>query len=137
MINALRWYLGEIVDIRSYLGHRFNIDLEDYAACIAKFASGQIAFINVGWFSMGHEVRIELFGTARHGFVESKSPSRILQTVQLMLGRPSQYYLPHYWELEYFASCVANDVTPSPSGRDSLRDLEVISRAYKNQIQLD
>lgn len=137
LINALRWYLGEIVDIKSYLGHRFNIDLEDYAACMAKFASGQIAFINVGWYSLAHQMRVELLGTAGHGFAQSKSTSKMLQAVQLMLGRPSQYYLPHYWELEHFACCVANNVAPSPSGEDALRDLEVISKAYNNQIQLD
>jgi predicted dehydrogenase len=137
VINALRWYLGEIVDIRSYLGHRFNVEIEDYAACMAKFASGQISFINVGWYSLAHKVRVELLGTARYGIAESKSASRTLQAMQLVLGRPSQYYLPHYWELEHFAYCVANDVPPLPSGTDSLKDLGVISKAYFNQIQLD
>lgn len=137
VINLLRWYLGEIVDIKSYLGHRFNLDLEDYAACLAKFSSGQIAYINVGWFSSSYKVKVELFGTAKHGSAESNPPNRILQAIQLMLGRPSQYYLPHFWELEHFIHCVRNDTAPTPSGTDALIDLEVISKAYGNQVQLD
>lgn len=137
VINLLRWYLGEIVDIKSYLGHRFNLDLEDYATCLAKFASGQIAFINVGWFSLSYKMKVELFGTVKHGCAESNPSSRILQAVQLLLGRPSQYYLPHFWELEHFVHCVRNDIVPLTSGKDGLRDLEAISKAYSNQIQLD
>ena len=132
IINLLRWYLGEVVDIKSYLGHRFNLDLEDHAICLAKFASGQIAFINVGWFSLSYKVRVDLFGTAKHSSAESNPTNRILQAVQLLLGRPSQYYLPHFWELEHFVRCLINDVTPTPSGKDALKDLEVISKAYAN-----
>ena len=40
IINLLRWYFGEITDIKSHLGHRFNMDFEDSAMCLAKFESG-------------------------------------------------------------------------------------------------
>lgn len=135
-INLLRWYLGEITDIRSYLGHRFNLGLEDYAACIAKFESGQIAFINVGWFSLGNEVKVELFGTAANSSAKDLPTNRLLQAAQLLMGRPSQFFLPHFWELEHFVNCVANDIPPSPSGMDGLRDLEAIYKAYDNQMQI-
>ena len=137
VINLLRWYLGEIVDIKSYLGHRFNLDLEDHATCLAKFASGQIALINVGWFSLSYKVRVELFGTAKHGYAENNPPNRILQAVQLLFGRPSQYYLPHFWELEHFVDCLRHDRDPITSGEDAIKDLEVISLAYKNSVLLD
>ncbi|MEM3765641.1 MAG: Gfo/Idh/MocA family oxidoreductase [Candidatus Bathyarchaeia archaeon] len=133
-INLLRWYLGEITDIRSYLGHRFHLELEDYACCIAKFKHGQIGFINVGWYSLGHEAKVELFGTAANSSAKVSSHSKLLQAVQLLIGRPSQYYLPHFWELQYFVNCVANDRAPSPSGKDGLKDLEAIQKAYDNQV---
>jgi predicted dehydrogenase len=135
-INLLRWYLGEIRDIRSYLGHRFNLESEDSATCIAKFESGQIAFINVGWFSLGREVKVELFGTAGNSSAEDLPTNKLLQATQAIMGRPTQYFLPHFWELEHFADCVANDKPPSPSGIDGLRDLEAIYKAYDNQIQM-
>jgi predicted dehydrogenase len=135
-INLLRWYLGEITDIRSYLGHRFNLGPEDYATCMAKFQSGQIAFINVGWFSLGFKINVELFGTAAISSAEGLPANRILQAAQLLMGRTSQYFLPHFWELEHFVNCVANDIPPSPSGLDGLRDLEAIYKAYDNQIRI-
>jgi predicted dehydrogenase len=135
LINLLRWYLGEIADVRGYLGYRFNLDLEDYATCVARFVSGQVAVINVGWFSLGHQLKIDLFGTAKNASAEIKPPNKIMHAMQLLTGRSSAYYLPHLWELEHFVSCLRNDVTPTPSGTDGLRDLEVISKAYANPIQ--
>jgi len=136
-INLLRWYLGEVIDIRSYLGHRFNLDLEDYATCLAKFASGEIAFINVGWFSLGHKVKVELLGTVKHGYAEGNPSRGILKKIQVLLGGSHEYRLsPHFWELEHFVRCVGNDIAPTPSGLDALKDLEVISKAYSNKIQL-
>lgn len=137
MINLLRWYFGEIVDIKSYLGYRFRFDFEDYALCTAKFASGQIAVINVGWFSLGHQVRIEFFGTSEMASAEIKAPNKIFHAIQLLFGKSSQFHLPHFWELEHFVSCLKNDVKPTPSGTDGLRDLEVISKAYANPIQFE
>jgi predicted dehydrogenase len=132
-INLLRWYLGEIIDIKSYLGHRFHLELEDYACCTAKFKHGQIGFINVGWYSLGYKAKVELFGTVACSSAEVPSYSKLLQAVQLLMKRPSQYYLPHFWELEHFINCIANDRPPNPSGKDGLKDLEVIQKAYDNQ----
>jgi predicted dehydrogenase len=136
MINLLRWYFGEIVDVKSYLGYRFKLDFEDHAACVAKFASGQIAIFHVGWFSLGHQVRVELFGTAKTASAEIIPPSKILHAIQLLMGKSSQFYLPHFLELEQFVLYLKNDIPPSPSAMDGLRDLEVISKAYANSIQL-
>jgi hypothetical protein len=43
---------------------------------------------------------------------------------------------PHFDELEYFVDCIQKDQVPSPSGLDGLRDLEAISKAYKNRISI-
>lgn len=51
IINLLRWYFGEITDIKSHLGYRFNMPFEDSATCLAKFENGTKAIITVGWFS--------------------------------------------------------------------------------------
>ena len=135
-INLLRWYLGEITDIRSVLRHRFNLGPEDSATCMAKFDSGALAFVNIGWFSQGRQVKVDLFGTAGISSAEDPSVSKVLQTAQLLMGRPSQYFLPHFWELEHFADCVANDKQPISSGLDGVRDLEAIYKAYDNQMQI-
>lgn len=136
LINLLRWYFGEITDIKSYLGYRFNMDIEDHATCIAKFESGSISIINVGWFSLEYQLKVELLGTVKHASAHRKPPNRIVAATQQLLFNSSEFWKPHLRELEYFTQCVKHDQPPSPSGNDALKDLEAISLAYKNEILL-
>jgi predicted dehydrogenase len=137
IINLLRWYFGEITDIKSYFGHRFNMDFEDSAICLAKFDSGTVAVINVGWFSQEYTLRIDLLGTVKSISVQHSPSNKLLTAVQMLATGRSKFYQSHFDELQYFASCLINDLSPSPSGQDGLKDLEAISLAYKNQTVLD
>ena len=137
MINLFRWYLGEISDAKSYLGYRFNLDLEDHAICILEFQSGQIAIVNVGWFSQQMQVKVELLGTVAHASASHTPPSKIKTAIQLITGRIPTFYIPHLKELQHFIQCLKQDMPPSPTAEDALKDLETISLAYKNQIRLD
>jgi predicted dehydrogenase len=40
-------------------------------------------------------------------------------------------------EVSHFVQCIKEDLQPSPSGEDALKDLEAIEQAYKNQIHLN
>jgi len=137
MINLLRWYFGEIADIKSHLGYRFNLDLEDHAICLAKFESGTTAVINVGWFSQEYQLKVELLGTVKHAVAQNIPPKRISAAIQMLTMNTTPFWRPFAVELEYFANCIANDVRPSPSGNDGLKDLEAIESAYRNSIQLN
>lgn len=137
IINLLRWYFGEIANIRSHFGYRFNLDFEDSATCIAKFEHGTLAVINVGWFSQSYHLKIDLHGSVR-SFSVNNSPSNPISTVIQMLTKGySKFYEGHLAELQHFVNCLIKEQTPSPSGEDGLKDLEVIEQAYKNQIRLD
>jgi len=137
MINLFRWYFGEITDIKSHLGYRFNLDLEDHAICIAQFESGTTGVINVGWFSQKYQVKVELFGTVEHVIASNIPPNRMIAAAQMLIMNNSTFWQPHVAELGYFVNCIANDIQPSPSGKDGLKDLEAIESAYKNPIQLN
>jgi len=137
LVNLLRWYFGEITEIKSCLGQRFNMDFEDKATCLAKFESGTLALINVGWFSQEYKLKVELFGTVKH-VTAQHAPSNPLSTViQMLTTGTSKFYQPHKKELQYFVKCLIEELPPSPSGLDGLKDLEAISRAYQNGIRLD
>jgi UDP-N-acetylglucosamine 3-dehydrogenase len=136
MINLTRWYFGEIKNIKAYLGYRFNFDFEDHAICIAKFASGTTAIINVGWFSQKTALGIELYGTVAHASAYQSAPSKIITAIQLILRKTPKYFLSHRAELSHFVQCIKEDKQPSPSGEDALKDLEAIEKAYKNQITM-
>lgn len=137
MINLLRWFFGEIVDIKSHLGYRFNLDFEDHAICLAKFQSGTTAVINVGWVSQKYHLRVELLGTVKHAIAENIPPNPISAAIQMLTTNTTTFWRPYVSELEYFVNCVANDMQPSPSGNDGLKDLLAIELAYKNSIKLE
>lgn len=137
IINLIRWYLGEVSDVKSYMGYRFNLDLEDHATCILKFQNGQTAILNVGWFSQKAQMKVELCGTVAHASASYINPSKVKTAIQLVMRKIPDYYKPFQKELSTFIECVRNDLSPSPSAEDALKDLEIISLAYKNQIRLD
>jgi len=137
IINLLRWFFGEITDIKSHLGHRFNLDLEDSAVCLTKFDSGTTAVMTVGWFLQGYVLKTEFFGTVDHACAQHRPGNRLLAATQMLTTGKSEFHRPHFDELQYFVNCLKNDLSPSPSGQDGLKDLEIIEQAYKNQIRLN
>jgi len=137
MINLLRWYFGEVSDVKSLMGYRFNLNLEDQATCLLKFQTRQTAIINVGWFSQENEIKIELYGTAGHAYAAHKPSSKVRTAIQLMTGRTPDFLKLHLKELSYFFECVKEGAQPSPSGEEALKDLQIIELAYRNQIHLD
>jgi len=136
MINLLRWYFGEITDIKSSLGYRFNMDFEDRATCLANFESGTFAIMDVGWFSQEYKLKIELLGSVGHATAQHTPSHPIITAIQMLTTGRSKFYEPHQKELQYFIKCLTEDLSPSPSGEDGLKDLEAIFLAYKNQINL-
>lgn len=137
MINLLRWYFGEVTDIKCHLGHRFNMEAEDQAVCFVRFAKGNIAILNVSWFSQKSQTKVELYGTVKCDSAEHAPPSKIITALQLLTGRTPIFYLPYLSELEYFVHCIKCDLHPSPSGENAIKDLETISLAYKNALVHD
>ena len=134
IINLARMFFGEIIDIRSHFEYRFNMDFEDSAICLAKFDSGTVALIDIGWFSQQYALRLDFFGSVGNINVQHSPPSALVGGIQMLSTGRSEFYQPHVDELQYFLRCIINDLPPSPSGQDGIRDLEAISRAYKNQI---
>jgi myo-inositol 2-dehydrogenase/D-chiro-inositol 1-dehydrogenase len=137
MINLLRWYFGEITDTKSHLGYRFNLDFEDSATCLAKFKSGTLGIINVGWFYQVLNEQVELFGTVQHAKTQHRPPNLVLAATQMLTMGHEGFFASHLAELQYFVNCLTRDSSPSPSGQDGLKDLEAIYSAYNNQIRLE
>jgi myo-inositol 2-dehydrogenase/D-chiro-inositol 1-dehydrogenase/scyllo-inositol 2-dehydrogenase (NAD+) len=136
MINLLRWYFGEISDIKANFGHRFSMDVEDSAVCLVRFHTGTRAIINVGWFCQGYQLKVDLLGSVGCESAQH-APANPLSTVaQLLTTGTSKFYHSHQSELQYFVNCLIKDIPPSPSGQDGFKDLEAITRAYENEIQL-
>ena len=136
MINLTRWFFGDVLDAKSYLGYRYNLELEDYAICVLKFKGGQVAIINVGWFSQQTNIKFEVYGTAGHATASSNPPNKIVTAIRLILGRTPTFYVSYLNELQHFADSIRLDFNPLPSGEDGLKDLEVIEKCYTNAVKL-
>jgi len=136
LINLLRWYFGEVADIRSHLGYRYNIDLEDHAICIVQFEHGTTAIMNVGWFSQVFQLKVDLLGSVANASAEHRPENHLVTAAKMFTLGNSRFLYPHLAELHYFSDCVIKGVKPSPSGEDGLKDLEAIDLAYKNTIDL-
>jgi predicted dehydrogenase len=136
MINLLRWYFGEVTDVKAHLGYRFNFNFEDYATCIMDFKCGTSAIVNVGWFSQNTSTAVEFFGTMSHARAYLYPSNKVITAIKLILNKTPKFFLPFLKEISYFVNHVKNDSNNENrlSGEDALKDLEVISKAYKNQI---
>jgi predicted dehydrogenase len=133
MVDLLAWYFGEVESVSSYLGYAFNMSAEDTATCIIKFKKGPLAVVNAGWFSRDHFVSISLNGTSRNfsAAVFKKSILRIVwNDFKSIAGRGAGGSTAE--ELKYFVDCISRDVDPSPSAKDGLSDLRIISMAYEH-----
>jgi predicted dehydrogenase len=137
IINLLRWYFGEITDIKGYFGHRFNMDFEDSAMCLAKFTSKTVALVNVGWFSQGYTLKVDFLGSVKNesaAHLPSNNP--FTTAIKMLATGRSTFNQPHLNVLKHFLECLINDTPPSPSGLDGLKDMEAIHMAYRNPIVL-
>jgi len=133
MINLLRWYLGEVSAVKARLGYRFNFDFEDHATCIMDFECGACTVVNVGWFSQSAAVGVELHGTLAHARAYHSPSSKVVTAIMLILGK---FFIPYLKEVSHFVDYIRNDNGENRlSGEDALRDLEVIAKAYKNQVE--
>jgi predicted dehydrogenase len=134
IINLMRMLFGEVVDIKGQFGHRCNMDFEDSAMCLARFSSGTLAAINVGWYSQEYLLKLDLLGTVRSTSVNHMPPPTMKNLYQMLSKGITSFNQPHFDELQYFVHCLQTDTSPSPTGLDGLRDLEAISKAYKNSL---
>jgi predicted dehydrogenase len=137
MINLLRWYFGDIIDIKSYLRRRFKMDFEDSATCIATFKSGTLGVINVGWFSQENKVSVELFGSVKHATSYAPPPHPLLTAAQTLITGTPKNFKPFLLELQHFVNYTVSDIRPVSSAEDGLKDIEAISLAYENQLDIE
>ena len=63
MLNLLNWFFGEVEDVRSIIGYKYNLDVEDHALCTLKYKKGPIINLTLGWFSQHGLTKIDLNGT--------------------------------------------------------------------------
>jgi predicted dehydrogenase len=142
LINLLRWYFGDVERITTYLGYRFNLDVEDHAVSIMEFKNKVVATMSVGWFSTKAERSVELYGTTAtvnfnaNTLARPTVSSRIVNDFKLITRARSIDISkqPYALELAKFIRCIQDDLPVYPSGKEGLSDLQVIENAYERGI---
>ena len=66
LIDLFAWYFGEVDSVTSYIGYKFNMELEDTAVCIIRFKNGPLTVVNPGWFSKEGTISISINGTSNN-----------------------------------------------------------------------
>jgi predicted dehydrogenase len=136
LINLLRWYFGDIIDVKGSFTRRFKMPFEDTAVCLATFESGTLGMINVGWFSQEVRMRIELLGSVKDAVVTTPPSNPALTAIHTLTEGISRNRIPFLNELQHFVNCQISDKPFISSGEDGLKDLEAIHKAYQNEIRL-
>lgn len=137
LIDLFTWYFGEVDSVSSYLGYKFNMELEDLALCIIRFKNGPLAVVNAGWFSKEATASISINGTSNN-FARIISPrsrkSLIWSDLKKKLGLNARS--SSLEELKYFIDTIKKGENPSPSGEEGLIGLQTVAMAYKNSYQI-
>ena len=136
IINLMRMLFGEVTAVKGQFGHRYNVDFEDSAMVLARFTSGTLAVINVGWYSQEYLLRLDVLGSVRSVSVQHATPPTVANAYQMLTKGINTFNQPHFEELQHFVNCLHNDQVPLSTGLDGLRDLETILEAYKNSLIL-
>jgi UDP-N-acetylglucosamine 3-dehydrogenase len=136
MINLAQWYFGDVVDAKSFLGYRYNMEHEDHAIALLKFKTGQVVMVNVGWYSGQTQMQFDAHGTCGKATASFVTPSKLKTVTKLLFRKTPPYFIPFSKELEHFVNSIKNDTQPMPSGEDGLEDLQTIELAYKNSIKM-
>jgi len=136
MINVAQWYFGDVVDAKSYLGYRYNMEHEDFAIALLKFAKGPMVIVNVGWYAEQTQMQFDVHGTCGKATASLETASRIKTISKLLLRKTPPYYIPWLKEVEHFAESIKKDQQPQPSGEAGFKDLLAIEIAYKNSIKM-
>jgi len=137
MLNLVQWYFGRVEEVKAFVGHRFNLDFEDYAVCVCKTKSGAVATVTTGWFSREASAKVEIFGTSKIVTAKRAQSNKVVTFLQMLAGLPPKFNLPYIYELQHFVDCINNDLKPLSSGEDGIADLEAISLAYKHSVPFE
>ncbi|MCK5343967.1 MAG: Gfo/Idh/MocA family oxidoreductase [Candidatus Heimdallarchaeota archaeon] len=156
IIDLFRWYFGEVDKISATRGSYYQgMEADDVTSVTLTFKNGIVGTITAmwtlvnNWSGMGNENFIKVIGTngkiVSDFFGPSLSYFNDRSKICLMKGAiqltPKDFdpkmpfeALNKSWsdEVDHFVKCVKNDKTPSVTGEDGKKALELVLRAYES-----
>jgi predicted dehydrogenase len=139
------WYLGPVASVSgtvATLGK--DIEVDDTGAMLLKFASGAIGVVEASWSSRPPLSAIEIYGSGGRimmGYprldisIQRADGSDALDYSRDDIMRrfdPADLLAPFRALAQNFIAAIETGATPSPSGLDGLRAVEVIDACYRS-----
>lgn len=151
MIDLFRFFAGDAKVLYSFLGHRYNLPIEDTAIVVLEsYASKTRGIINVGWYERTifprFDFRIILHGNAGYMSTDELIPKSLYKYAakvgaknifRRITGRKvtplgyTYFYQSYYKELAQFFDCIRTDSEPPVSVEEGLRTIEIIEKTYQ------
>lgn len=147
LIDAARWFLGDIVEVRGFTERAFwKSGVEDNAFVLLKNKEGSIASLHASWSQWDPRFVFEIYGS--EGYAR-------MQGLGKKYGGTEQVFFAHRREdfscgpeemiecdtnadnslrltLDEFMSAIADERCPRPGGRDALAVLEIVKDIYRS-----
>lgn len=138
MIDMLRLFGGEIIDVKGYMDNIvYKSDVEDFASAVVKFEKGGYGYFNVSYNSNKSFNRIEILGhkgiISLENFVGKKNVSAKL--VINLQGEAKKAFRKRANKISYMIKSVQRTVLKNfPSlvpGEDALKAMKIIEEIEK------
>jgi predicted dehydrogenase len=141
--DYLRWMLGEPHQVFAAAGRvgDLEIDSDDHAAVVVRFASGALATLLIDYLRRRRRRSCELVGERAVATwdADGKAPehSRVTfasgnETVQTLDERLIDGNEPYVAEMVHFLDCVARGTPPAVPGEEGLRSLRFVEAAVRS-----
>lgn len=140
VIDIMRWYLkSEVREVYAEIDTRFNdIPSDDCGLLMLEFENGVIASHDPSWsrcksFPTWGDVTMEIVGTGGTTHVDA-----LAQNFGVYSDKTNQFGYRHWGDnsdlalISDFVACIQEQRTPSISGEDGLRAMEVALAAYQS-----
>jgi predicted dehydrogenase len=141
--DYLRWMLGEAREVLATAGRAgdLEIDTDDHAAVLVRFASGALATLLLDYLRRRRRRSCELVGERAVATWEAdgRGPERSCVTlaegndaVQMLDERLLQGDEPYRAEMAHFVDCVVRGTPPAVPGEEGLRSLLLVEAAVRS-----
>ena len=138
MIDVLRFFGGEIIDIKGFIDNVvYKSEVDDFASAIVKFEEGGYGYLNVSYNSKHSFNRIEIIGSKGSLSIENiigakKPPGKL--TIELA-GEARKAFRRRANKqkiaLKSFQKSILSNTAPQISGHDGLVNMRIMEKLEK------
>ena len=135
MIDILRYFAGEIVDIRGFIDNVvYKSEVDDFASAVVKFEKGGYGYLNVSYNSEKSFNRIEIIGSKGSLSIENiigakKPPGKL--TIELV-GEARKAFRrranKQKFALKSIQKAILSNSAPKITGNDGLVNMQIMEK---------